>query len=214
MRELKDLIDRADPGIAKIREWAQGSANECMILPPSPKREQALLQTQVTTHSTLGAIVYETGGVLVDGGWLRFLGSGHPRLPRVLPEWNRGRSSGFYLVADDAAGGFFAINGGALGSDVQKMYYWPPDSLNWKPMGIGFSDFFIWALSDRLAQFYASLRWPTWREDTASISGDESVSFYPPLWTAEGSVTSSKRGKIPACEAFDSKVDLARQLER
>ncbi len=75
-------------------------------------RGEALLETQVSVRSTLGAIVYETGGLLIDHGWLRILGSGHPRLPRTLPGWNRGRTgssegnSGFYLVADDVVGGF------------------------------------------------------------------------------------------------------------
>jgi hypothetical protein len=172
-----------------------------------------LPQTQVTTRSTLGAIVFETGGVLVDGGWLRFLGSGHPRLDRVLPVWNRGRSDGFYLVADDAVGGFFAMNGGVLGSDVQKIYYFAPNSPKWEPMGIGFTDFFVWSLSDRLAQFYQSLRWASWREDAAGLSGDECFSFYPFLWTRGGWVQTSRRGKVPAAEAFGLMTDFARKLD-
>lgn len=160
----------------------------------------------------MGAIVYETGGILIDGGWLRFLGSGHPKLPRTLPGWNQSRSSGFYLVADDAAGGFFAINGGALGEDVKNMYYWAPDSLDWEPMKIGFTDFLMWALSERLEQFYETLRWLSWREDIAGLSGDSCFSFYPFLWTKEGSLTASHREKVPVQEAFDLKVELLRQV--
>ncbi len=212
MRELKDLIDTEDPGIEKIREWMRSAVNNCTLLPPSDQRDEVLLQTQVTTRSTMGAIAYETGGILIDGGWLRFLGSGHPKLPRTLPGWNEGRSSGFYLVADDAAGGFFAINGGAFGSDVKAMYYWAPDSLEWEPMKIGFTDFFVWALSERLVQFYENLRWPSWREDVTELSGDSCFSFYPFLWTKEGSVKASHRAQVPVREAFDLKVDLLRQL--
>jgi hypothetical protein len=212
MRALSELVNIQDPGIEKIREWMRSAVNDCVLLPPSPERDQVLLQTQVTTHSTMGAIAYETGGVLVDGGWLRFPGSGHPRLKRTLPGWNQGRSSGYYLVADDAVGGFFAINGGAFGEDVRNMYYWAPDSLEWTPLKIGFTDFFVWALSERLAQFYESLRWASWREETAALSGDSCFGFYPFLWTAEGSVTTSHRKPVPAEETFDSKADLLRQL--
>jgi len=141
MRNLNELIDIRDPGIEKIREWMREAINDCVLLPPSEHRGEVLLQTQVTTRSTMGAIAYETGGVLVDGGWLRFPGSGHPNISRTLPDWNKSRSNGYYLVADDAAGGFFAINGGALGTDVKNMYYWAPDSLEWRPMNIGFTDF-------------------------------------------------------------------------
>src|SRR5580704_12358683 len=117
MRSLSELVNTTDPGIEKVREWAQSAVNECVLLPPSAQREQVLLETQVTTRSTMGAIAYETGGILIDGGWLRFLGSGHPRITRTLPGWNKARSIGYYLVADDAVGGFFAINGGAFGAD-------------------------------------------------------------------------------------------------
>jgi hypothetical protein len=143
MLPIDELINVQDPGIAKIREWMRNAVNPCEVLPPSAQREEVLVQTQVTTRSTMGAIAYETGGILIDGGWLRFLGSGHPKLSRTLPGWNHGRSSGFYLVADDAVGGFFAMNGGAFGDDMKNMYYWPPDSLDWKPMKIGFTDFFV-----------------------------------------------------------------------
>jgi hypothetical protein len=212
MRTLPALLNTDDPGIEKIREWIRNGENDCVLLPPSAQREEVLVQTQVTTRSTMGAIAYETGGILIDGGWLRFPGSGHPKLPRTLPGWNQGRANGLYLVADDAVGGFFAINGGALGADVKHMYYWAPDSLDWEPLQIGFSDFFTWALSDRLAQFYETLRWPSWREDIAGLSGDRCFSFYPFLWTKEGSVAAGHREEIPIHEAFDLKVHLVRQL--
>jgi len=214
MRSLSELVNTEDPGIEKIREWMRCAVNHCVLLPPSAGRDQVLLQTQVTTRSTMGAIAYETGGVMVDGGWLRFLGSGHPSLTRTLPAWNEGRSSGFYLVADDAIGGFFAVNGGAFGEDVRNMYYWAPDSLEWEPMKIGFTDFFVWALSARLAQFYETLRWASWREDIGGMSGDTCFGFYPFLWTKEGSVIASHRAPVPVRESYDMKVDLLRQLNQ
>ena len=212
VRDLNELVDAEDPGIEKIREWIQSAVNECVLLPPSTERDRVLIQTQVTTRSSLGAIAHDTGGILIDGGWLRFLGSGHPRLSRTLVDWNHDRSRGFHLVADDAAGGFFAINGGALGNDLRNMYYWPPDSLDWEPLQIGFTDFFVWTLSDRLEQFYGELRWPSWREDAAALSGDQCYSFYPFLWTKEGSIAVSHRQKVPVQEAYDLKTDLLLQL--
>jgi hypothetical protein len=106
-RTLNELVNTEDPGIYQIREWVRNAVNDCELLPPSAQRDQVLLQTQVTTRSTMGAIAYDTGGILVDGRWLRFLGSGHERITRTLPGWNEGRSKGFYLVADDAVGRIF-----------------------------------------------------------------------------------------------------------
>jgi hypothetical protein len=214
MRSLNELIDTRDPGIEKIREWMTDAdaVNDCILLPPSEHRDAVLLETQVTTRSTMGAIAYETGGILVDSGWLRFPGSGHPNLSRTLPGWNKGRSNGFYLVADDAVGGFFAVNGGAFGTDVKNMYYWAPDSLEWEPMNVGFTDFFVWSLSERLAKFYETLRWPLWREETAALSGDQCFSFCPFLWTEEGSISTSDRAQVPVQEAYDLKTHLLRHL--
>ena len=58
-------------------------------MPPRDPHEAttALFRLQVTTHSTLGALAANCGAVLVDGGWLRLLGSGVEGLPS-LPEAN------------------------------------------------------------------------------------------------------------------------------
>src|SRR5688500_18884145 len=155
MWPLHELINRDDPGFPLVRQWVEAASRPVEILSPSDAREEALVQTQVTTRSPMGAVVYETGGILIDGGWLRVLGSGHARLTRTLPAWNSGRSDGFSLVADDAVGGFFAINGGALGDDVKSLYYFAPDSLDWEPMEGGYSEFIVWAFSGKLDRFYA-----------------------------------------------------------
>jgi len=57
----------------------------------------------------MGAVVNETGVILVDNGWIRILGSGSEKLKRSLPKWNKGKSFSdfgqampFLLIADDA----------------------------------------------------------------------------------------------------------------
>nr|WP_302119764.1 DUF2625 family protein [Allorhodopirellula heiligendammensis] len=58
----------------------------------------------------------------------------------TLPGWNDNRASGFYLVADDIAGRFFALNRGAFGRHVGQAYYWSPDELKWECLEMGYSD--------------------------------------------------------------------------
>jgi hypothetical protein len=122
VKSLSDLLDGIDSAWPLLQEWVAAANNAVELLPPSANAAEVLVEMQVTTHSLLGAMAFHTGGALVDSGWLRLLGSGHPRLPRSLPSWNTGRTlglaggpAGFYLVADDMVGGVFAINGGALG---------------------------------------------------------------------------------------------------
>jgi hypothetical protein len=210
-KTLPDLINTTEPAITFMREWAQHAVTQCEILPPSDRRDDVLLSLQITTRSPLGALAYETGGVLIDGGWLRFIGSGHQRLTRDLVGWNEPRAHGVYLIADDAVGGFFALNGGALGPDLHNVYYWPPDSLEWEPCRLGMTDFFRWALTANVSQFYENLRWPSWKQDVSGLPADRCFAFDPFLWTKEGSIAGSRRTDVPAAEAFDLKMDIVRQ---
>src|SRR5687767_12930937 len=87
-RSLEQLLNVDDPAWPLVEGWIETSPRPVEALPPSAARGDALLETQATARSALGAVVYETGGLLIDHGWLRVLGSGHPRLPRTLPGWN------------------------------------------------------------------------------------------------------------------------------
>jgi hypothetical protein len=212
-RKLDELIDNQEPAIKLLQQLVNDAKVPCELLPPGPEREKALLYLQVTTRSTLGALAYDTGGLLIDDGWLRLLGSGHAKLSRSLHEWNSPRTDGaFYLVGDDLAGGFFAINGGAFGDDLGSVYYWPPDSLEWESLERGFTDFVAMFLTHTIENYYTDLRWSTWREDARSASSDQCFAFFPFLWTKEGSVERSHRSVVPMSQMWDAKVDIVRQL--
>jgi hypothetical protein len=157
----------------------------------------------------MGAVIYETGGLLVDHGWLRLLGSGHARLPRSLPEWNRGRSwregdesPPFLLIGDDVVGGFFAVNGGPLGQERGNVYYFAPDSLQWETMGVGYSDFLVWCFSGDLEKFYQDYRWPGWQAEVHPFRGDQGFSIWPPPFTAGPPFGERHRGVVPLDELY------------
>lgn len=60
-----------------MQDWIKNAKNKVEVLPKSQAAaDQALLETQVTTRSPMGAIIHETGGLLIDDGWIRILGSG------------------------------------------------------------------------------------------------------------------------------------------
>jgi hypothetical protein len=211
MRELDELIARDHPAMPVIETWIESGTTPCEVLPPAASREQLLLQLQVTTRSPLGALAYDTGGLLIDGGWVRVLGSGHPRLARDLGGWNEERAQGLFLVADDAVGGFFALDGGALGPGEHDLWYWPPDHLGWQRLKLSFGEFLHASLHGMLAYFYEPLRWPGWQEEAAALPGDRCFAFDPPLWTEDGSLERSERRIVPIDEAYDSKLALVRR---
>ena len=209
-RSLSELLDTKDPAWPLVLDWVHAAKNHVEVLAPDQKaRARVLVELQVTTHSTLGAVSYETGGILVDKGWLRILGSGSGKLPRTITDWNFGRTysrSGeqpkYLLIGDDVVGGFFAVNGGALGPDTGNVYYLAPDTLKWESLGRGYSDFLHWCFAGDLAKFYERQRWKGWEADVARVGGSKAFSFYPPLYTAGPEISRRSRRAIPISEVF------------
>jgi len=77
MRSIDELVNNTDPGWPLVKEWIDSAKNKVEILPvDTGKAKDALYKIQVTTRSPMGAVVYMTGGILVDNGWIRILGSG------------------------------------------------------------------------------------------------------------------------------------------
>lgn len=179
-----------DPAWPHMQALITSARNTVEVLPSTSDAARACLTSlQVTTRSTLGALAHETGGVLVDGGFVRVLGSGHARLSRALGSWNATLAvhpSQALLVGDDVVGGVFAINAGALGEALGHVHYFAQDTLRWEDTGLGHSDWFAWLLAGDLAQFYASMRWPSWQADVAALAPDQAFHFHPPLFTEPG----------------------------
>ncbi len=219
MHDLAPLLSE-DSAWPAIEEWIATAENTVSILKPrEPQRSEALVSLKLTTHSSLGALVYETGGLLIANGWLRILGSGNPRLPRSLVDWNRNHTwhkqnenPPLLLVADDVVGGLFAINGGAFEGPAGQVYYFAPDTLAWESLEVGYSDFLHWALSGDLSQFYDSFRWPGWIEEVSQLGGDEAFSIYPFPFAKGPAIADRSRKVVPAAELFDLYMDLRRQL--
>lgn len=220
MKTLQELINRDDPGWPIVEDWIKGAKCPVEVLPATPTQtDDALLALQVTTRSPMGAIVHNSGGILVDHGWLRILGSGHPRLPRTLPGWNvnvgvmkPGEVSPFLLIADDVVGGFFAIDGGGLGFRPGHVAYFPPDTRAWESLDRGYSDFLTWSLSGKLEGFYGDQRWPGWEKEVRALDGARGYSLYPPLGFGGGSIPERSRAAVPMSELWRFNQDLGRQM--
>jgi hypothetical protein len=217
------LIALKDSSWPIVLEWLKSAMTDVEVLPAhSFQAARALAELQMTTRSPMGAIVHESGGMLVDSGWLRILGSGGERLRRSLPQWNKQLFPDLYqdfgpgallLVADDVLGGLFAVNGGAFGKN-SHVYYFAPDSLAWESLAIGYSDFIQWSVSGKLETFYADFRWHGWQKDTKNISPDQTFSFYPPLFTKADSLEDRSRKAVSAYEAAQLQFSFQRQLKK
>lgn len=221
MRPVNELINTTNPSWPMVKDWIESAKNKVKILTAdSAKAKDALFKTQVTTRSPMGSVVYMTGGILVDDGWIRILGSGNPKLNRTLPDWNKsksiekfGEASPFLLIADDAIGGFYLLNGGGLGKDLGKIYYFSPDNLTYEPLGITYSDFLQFCFNNDLDKFYRGKRWSNWRDEVSKLEGDKVFSFYPTLWSKEGNnINKNSRKVVPVEEQYNLNIDTRKQL--
>ena len=221
LRPIDELVNTKEPGWVLVKEWMNSAKNKIQVLPcDSTKAREALYQIQVTTRSPMGAVVYSSGGLLIDEGWIRVLGSGNEKLNRSLSDWNKGKTfkeygeqPGFLLIADDAIGGFFAINGGELGEDLGKTYYLSPDNLEWEPLDLTYSDFLDFCFNGDLNEFYKDYRWLNWKEEVSKLDGNNVYNFFPPLWSKEGKdLTKSTRKQIPIEEQYSFNLSMRKQL--
>ncbi|OOF69462.1 DUF2625 domain-containing protein [Rodentibacter caecimuris] len=189
MQTLEQLTDPTLSAWQTISQWLQKTKNHCEVIKKDQSSaERELLSMQMPTSSPIGAVIYETGGILVHYGWLRILGSGSFKLPRGLMDWNFSKSfhqSGdkpkYLLVADDVIGGYFALNGGSLGEHLGKIYYFSPKDLCWHNLNFSYTEFLMWALNGSLDSFYHGLFWQNWQQDVKQLDGNQVVCFMPDL---------------------------------
>lgn len=212
-KDLGQLVNRDEPAWPLVQEWISEAVRPVEVLPPSEQSAEALVSVQVTTRSPMGAILFHTGGLLVDHGWTRILGSGHPRLPRSLPAWNfacgmqdSDTPPPWVLIADDVVGGFFALDGGRFGGHKHTVWYFAPDALQWEDMECGYSQFLCWCFSGKLDVFYETWRWPGWEAEVSQVGGDQALHIYPPLFAEGPSVGQRHRASVPIMEVFRMNV--------
>lgn len=219
---LEALLDAQSPAWPEVQGWIADSPRTVEVLPRDPARaERTLLALDVSTRFTLGALAWETGGLLVDEGWLRILGSGSERMPGSLLTWNGlggepkvAATGGSLIVAHDAVGGVFALDGGGLGTGDGGAFYFAPDSLEWEELGQGYTQLLHFFFTGDLGGFYESLRWRGWQKDMAALQPDQAFSLQPPPWTAEGKdVGKVSRRAVPAVEQFRMELELGAKLQ-
>ena len=208
MKPLDELLDSSGEVWRELTGRIDAAGDSASILPLQAPQGALLELLQITTGSTLGAIVYNSGGLVLDHGWVRLHGGGHEEVLAVAEE-----APGVMVVGHDVVGGRFALNGGALRGEPGEVNYWAPDSLEWDPIGLGYTDFVHAFLGGATAEFYASLRWTTWMDDLADVQLDQGVALYPPPFSKEGqNAETVHRTVVPLDELHAMYANYAAQL--
>lgn len=221
-RTAEELAAVDDPAWPEVVAAVAAATVPVRVLPVADERgRDTLHRLQVTARSVLGALALHSGGIVVDHGWLRLLGGGGEGLGSLadlngLSEPEAGRAApGHLVVALDAVGGVFAVDGGDLGVQPGDVCYRGPDTLRWQGLGGGHASFVLAALDGAFGDaFYGSLRWPGWADDVAALALDQGVATWPPPWTVEGAdLAHVSRRPVPHAELRGLLADAARQLD-
>ncbi|AOR23445.1 DUF2625 domain-containing protein [Clostridium taeniosporum] len=218
MKSINELINESQSAWKLLEKWQREASNQVQFLPCHKENaERVLVDLQVTTKSPLGAIAYHTGGIVIEHGWIRILGSGADSFNRDISTWNKLRDSsprldGALLVADDVLGGFFAINGGAFEGQSGNIFYLPPDTLEWEDLELKFSDFVYWTFTGGIDKFYETFRWKGWNSEVEKVAGDMGISVYPFLWAEGPELEKRSRRVVPIEEIWGITMENRKKL--
>lgn len=221
LKTADQLINYADPGWKPIKALIDSAVNKVQIMPVDTNQARgAMEELQIGTDNALGTVIYMTGGLLIEQGWIRILGSGSNKLTRAVPSWNKGKTlteetvkPPYLLVADDALGGFFAMNLGGLGNDGRKMYYLCPWTLQWQALGMSYKEFLQFCFESDLEEFYKPYMSKNWKFDVELLPTDKCYSYVPPLWSKEGkNYAKSVRKYIPIEDQYTYNMQMRKKF--
>jgi len=194
-----------DPAWPDVLEWIKAARNTAEILPPdAAQRDEIRKVVGVSLESALGAVIHESGGILVDHGWLRLLGSGNAKIPRCARPDRK-----WILVGDDVVGGFFALH-----PPEGEVRYLAPDSLEWEAMGIKYSAWFRWCLTDALGKFYQDYRGSDWKERLQTLEPHQGFCIYPFPWAKGGPYPARTWKPVPMSELYELTLDFQKKLPK
>jgi hypothetical protein len=215
VRDIAELVDVENPSWPWLTDdFASSFTNHAMLAPDPERCRATLLQVQVTARSPLGAIILNTGGILVHDGWLRVYGgsgggaTGLPSMAEVngfpaTAEEGWQPPAGL-IIAHDVLGGVYALNGmapekhgrpGAPGGVV----HFSPVTMTWEDTEMGHSQWLTWLVDGGAANHYHELLWPTWRDEVAGLGLRDGITVYPFLWSQEAQedMAATSRKAVP-----------------
>lgn len=200
-KKWSDFASLNDSKWNEFLEWKSDAKNDVTVFAPDSNRALfAMYEGDLDPNSMLASFILHSGGMVVDHGWIRVLGSGCTDFMRGFKDWNRGKSkpgkdgSYYLLVADDVVGGFFGIKmSPGANPDKAKVWYLGASNLQWVNTGIDYPTFLKFCFVGDMKGFYYDYRWDGWQEEVSKFSQRHTIGCYPELWTRETRVQESNR---------------------
>lgn len=232
MRRADELVTPEDDAWPEIEARIDQSELTVEVLPGDPHEGRACLEKLgITTASPLGAVVYHTGGLLIDHGWTRLLGGtasgGLPGLAEanglISGEDTRDRAPSL-LVGWDVLGGAILVNGSDAAAlrrpgKPGAVQHFHVDHLDWSGVGERnwkYGKYLAYLLSPFSRRMNEFDRWPGWEGEVEAVPLDCGLSVYPFPWSTEAreDMASTSRRPVAIAELFSRHGDFARRREK
>lgn len=178
--------------------------------------ETIVKELVLNDKTTLATIIYHFAGMTINK-CIRILGQGNDDIQSIIQinDVKNGkptRLKNFLIVATDIFGGLYAMNIEKIDGSIGQIFYFAPDSLEWEPLDMKYSQFLFWAVNGNTDEFYSSMKWSNW-ESYADITGfDQGILIYPFLWSKEIEIESAKKKIVPFIELINVNMDYRRKF--
>ena len=208
------MTELDDNALSLIQSWINASQKKVQIVPRIGFENKCETILGISEHSSLGTLTNHTGGLSVSNGIIRHYGGDNRyglsiREVNELSDMKPARVEGILIVADDVYGGLFGINASTAIGKPGAVLYLPPDTYVWENLEIGHTAFLHWSINgdtDLFYKKYSSLDLPE------SIPFYKTVSFNPPLWSADLSNTRFAASQIDTKKSHAIRFGILRQL--
>ncbi len=178
---------------------------------------QELSNLGINKDSALGGIILNTAGVCVDN-WIRIIGQSNDEHGGICKYNRLGKDiecdfvKGMLIVAQDVVGGLFAVNVSKFSEDINNIWYFAPDTLEWESLDMDYAEFIEWVVDGNVDEFYVNMRWNTWKEDCKDIHFEQAYLIYPFLWAKECDLSTATKRIVPFEEMKAINLEYAKKF--
>lgn len=178
--------------------------------------DKIVKELSLNENTTLATIIYGTAGLTINK-CIRILGQGNTELQSIceindIIDGVPTKIKGFLIVATDIFGGIYAMNVEEIDGSIGQIFYFAPDTLEWDPLDMKYSQFLYWAVNGNTDEFYETMKWSDWEKYADLTNFNQGILIYPFLWSKEIVIETASKKIVPFVELINVNMDYRRKF--
>lgn len=178
--------------------------------------DKIVKELSLNENTTLATIIYGTAGLTINK-CIRILGQGNAELQSIceindIIDGVPTKIKGFLIVATDIFGGIYAMNVEEIDGSIGQIFYFAPDTLEWDPLDMKYSQFLYWAVNGNTDEFYETMKWSDWEKYADLTNFNQGILIYPFLWSKEIVIETASKKIVPFVELINVNMDYRRKF--